>query len=63
MLPGGNSVIQLQLIYKLMKAQAMLKDNVLFIEAKLPIYNNQETDLFEVIPIPLWTNGTKLIPK
>jgi len=46
-----------------MKAQAMLKDNVLFIEAKLPIYNNQETDLVDVIPIPLWTNGTKLIPK
>jgi len=54
---------QLPMIYKLMKAQAMLKDNVLFIEAKLPIYNNQERDLFQVIPISLRTNGTKLIPK
>ncbi|XP_017872948.1 PREDICTED: uncharacterized protein LOC108620553 [Drosophila arizonae] len=58
-----NSPKRLQLVYKLMKAQAIFKDNMLVIDARLPIYINQHATLLEPVPIPLVIKGRKVIPR
>lgn len=63
LLPGGRSPSRLQLAYKLMKAQAIFNENVLLVDARLPIYVNQHASLFNVIPVPLQIKDRKWIPK
>lgn len=49
LLPGGTSPERLQLAYKIMKAQAIFKDNVLIIYVRLPIYVNQQASLSHIL--------------
>ncbi|EDW04657.1 GH19657 [Drosophila grimshawi] len=61
-LPGKTAGHELQTAYKLLAAHGIFKDEMIIIKAKIPLYLNQESAIFKIIPIPFIGNSQKMIP-
>lgn len=58
-LPGKKDD-RLRTIYKLLTARATTLKNHLVIAVSIPLFNDQVSQLFKVIPIPFMFEGTKM---